>query len=267
MKVGILAGGAGTRLMEETVSRPKPMVEIGGRPILWHIMMHYSHFGFDEFSIALGYKGEQIKKYMVDYGSLQGSMTVSTHSGEVLRHDREHVDHANWTVHLVDTGEQTMTGGRIKRLAPYMGNSTFMLTWGDGVSDVNLHELLEFHWSHGRLATVTAVRPPARFGHLEFEGDRVVEFSEKPQTSEGWINGAFFVLEPEIFDFIEGDETHWEREPMEALAHRGELMAYRHDGFWQCMDTIRDKRLLDGLAQSGAAPWMTWKRNKELCAF
>ncbi len=192
-------------------------------------------------------------------------MTVSTHSGEVRRHDHDPLDHANWTVHLVDTGEKTMTGGRIKRLQPYMGNSTFMLTWGDGVSDVDLHQLLEFHWSHGRLATVTAVRPPARFGHLEFDGDRVVEFSEKPQTSEGWINGAFFVLEPEIFDFIEGDGTHWEREPMERLAREGELMAYRHSGFWQCMDTIRDKNLLDGLAQSGTAPWMTWKRNSELC--
>lgn len=257
MKVAILAGGAGTRLMEETEVRPKPMVEIAGRPILWHIMMHYSHHGFNEFAIALGYKGQHIKKYLLDYGTLQSTLTVHTHSGEVERHDNGYPD---WTVHLVDTGLRTMTGGRIKRLQPYLGDSTFMLTWGDGVSDVDLDRLLDFHCSHGRLATVTAVRPPARFGHIQFDGDRVVEFSEKPQTAEGWINGAFFVLEPEVFDYIDRDDTHWEREPMERLAREGQLMAYRHEGFWQCMDTLRDKRLLENLAESGAAPWMSWQR-------
>jgi len=262
MKVAILAGGVGTRLMEETEVRPKPMVEIGGRPILWHIMMHYSHYGFDEFVIALGYKGEQIKKYIVDYSTLQSSLTVHTRNGAIRRHNCSMPD---WTVHLVDTGIPTQTGGRIKRLGPHLGAEPFMLTWGDGVSDVNLHELLAFHRAHGRLATVTAVRPPARFGHLEFDGDHVMEFSEKPQTSEGWINGAFFVLEPEVLEYIDGDTTHWEREPMERLAREGELMAYRHDGFWQCMDTLRDKVLLQRLYDSEHAPWMTWERNGKPC--
>jgi glucose-1-phosphate cytidylyltransferase len=256
MKVAILAGGVGSRLSEETGLKPKPMVEIGPRPIVWHIMKHYSHYGFHDFVIALGYKGEYIKKYFVDYCALESNLTVKVGSGNVTRHENNHPD---WNVELIDTGVATLTGGRIKRLAPYIGKGTFMLTWGDGVSNVNLRKLLEFHRSHGKLATVTAVRPPARFGHMTFEGDRVMEFSEKPQAAEGWINGAFFVIEPEVFDFIEGDETQWEREPMERLSREGQLMAYRHTDFWQCMDTLRDKVLLDSLWQNGDAPWKTWK--------
>jgi len=255
MKVAILAGGVGSRLSEETQVKPKPMVEIGGRPILWHIMMHYAHYGFKEFVIALGYKGEVIKKYMVDYCSLNSNLTVNLKDGRVKIHDGYKAD---WTVELVDTGMPTLTGGRIKRLAPYLGNGTFMLTWGDGVSDVNLHELLTFHRSHGKLATLTAVRPPARFGHIELQGGQVADFSAKPQTREGWINGAFFVLEPGVFDYIDGDDTQWEREPLERLAKEGQLMAYRHMSFWQCMDTLRDKVLLEELWQGGNAPWKIW---------
>jgi len=255
VKVAILAGGVGSRLAEETVIKPKPMVEIGGRPILYHIMMHYSHYGFKDFVVALGYKGEVIKKYMVDYCPLNSDLTVCLKTGCVTIHDGNKPD---WNVDLIDTGQETLTGGRIKRLAPHLGNQTFMLTWGDGVSDVNLHELLKFHRSHGKLATLTAVRPTARFGHLELDGDKVTEFSEKPQTKEGWINGAFFVLEPGVFDYIEGDQTQWEREPMEALARDGQLMAYKHSSFWQCMDTLRDKKLLESLWNSGKAPWKIW---------
>lgn len=232
------------------------MVEIGGRPILWHIMMIYSRYGYRDFVIALGYKGEVIKKYMVDYCSLQSNLTVHLKDGKVDVHDGPKQD---WTVHLIDTGGQTQTGGRIKRLAPHLGNSTFMLTWGDGVSDIDIRALVEFHKSHGRLATVTAVRPPARYGYMQFEGDRVVEFTEKPQLGEGWINGAFFVLEPGVFDYIDGDQTVWEREPMERLARDGQLMAYRHTSFWQCMDTLREKHYLETLWQSGQAPWKTWE--------
>lgn len=257
MKVGILAGGLGTRLAEETETKPKPMVEIGGKPIIWHIMMHYAHFGFKDFVIALGYKGEVIKKYMADYCSLNSNLTVSFRDGEIKAHGGYNLD---WTVDLIETGAGTATGGRIKRLAPYLGQEgTFMLTWGDGVSDIDLRELLAFHRSHGKLATMTAVRPPARFGHLELDGDQIVEFSEKPQTREGWINGAFFVLEPEIFDYIDGDDTQWEKEPLERLAKDGQLMAYKHQSFWQCMDTIRDKKLLESLWQSGKAPWKQWQ--------
>jgi glucose-1-phosphate cytidylyltransferase len=255
MKVGILAGGLGTRLAEETEVKPKPMVEIGGQPMLWHVMMLYSRYGFRDFAIALGYKGEHIKRWMREFASLHGNMTVHTQSGDVELHDRHQ---QNWRVDMVETGLGTATGGRIKRLKPWMGNDTFMLTWGDGVSDVPIDRLLDFHRSHGRLATLTAVRPPARFGHLEFDGDRVAQFDEKPQTSEGWINGAFFVLEPGVFDYIEGDDTQWEKEPLEGLAADGELMAYRHDSFWQCMDTIRDKKLLEALWQQGNAPWKGW---------
>ena len=256
MKVAILAGGVGSRLAEETELKPKPMVEVGGRPILWHIMMHYSAYGLNEFVIALGYKGEYIKKWMIDYCAIQGDLTVHTGSGRIQPHAHHGPD---WCVDLIDTGIPTQTGGRIKRLAPHIGTETFMLTWGDGVSDVDLDALLAYHRSHGKLATVTAVRPPARFGHIEFDGDRVVEFSEKPQTSEGWINGAFFVLEPEVFNYIEGDETHFELEPMRRLAHDGQLMAYRHDSFWQCMDTLRDKKRLEDLWAAGSAPWKTWE--------
>lgn len=256
MKVGILAGGYGTRLAEETEIKPKPMVEIGGMPILWHIMMHYSHFGYKDFVIALGYKGEVIKRYMVDYSSLSSNLTVNLKNGQVNRHGADGVQ--DWTVELIETGQSTMTGGRIKRLQPYMGNETFMMTWGDGVSTVDLDDLLAFHRSHGKLCTLTAVRPPARYGHMEFDGNQIREFTEKPQAAEGWINGAFFVMEPGVFDYIEGDDTQFEREPMERLAADGQLMAYKHDGFWQCMDTRRDKHTLERLWESGEAPWKTW---------
>lgn len=257
MKVGILAGGYGTRLAEETEIRPKPLVEIGGKPILWHIMKSYSHYGYKDFFIALGYKGEMIKKYFIDYSGLQGNISVDMASGQVQRSNHPHKE--NWNVHLIETGLKTNTGGRIKRFKPFMGNETFMLTWGDGVSDVNLDELLKFHKSHGKLATLTTVRPPARYGHLEFDGDRVMEFSEKPQTGEGWINGAFFILEPEVFDYIEGDHTQFEKEPLEGLARDGQLMAYRHTSFWQCMDTLREKHILENYWQSGTAPWKLWE--------
>lgn len=257
MKVAILAGGVGSRLSEETQVKPKPMVEIGGKPILWHIMMHYAQCGFKDFVIALGYRGEVIKKYMVDYCSLNSNLTVDLGSGRIDLHgDGERSD---WKVDLIDTGINTLTGGRIKRLAPYIGGETFMLTWGDGVSDVNLTDLLAFHRAHGKLATLTAVRPPARFGHLQMNGCQVTEFSEKPQTAEGWINGAFFVLEPQVFDYIAGDDTQWEKEPLETLARQGELMAYTHTSFWQCMDTLRDKVYLEKLWQEGNAPWRTWQ--------
>lgn len=259
MKVAILAGGAGTRLAEETDIKPKPMVEIGGRPILWHIMMHYSYFGLNDFVIALGYKGEIIKKYMVDYCSLNSNLKISLSSGRVKKHGGYKPD---WMVDLIDTGISTNTGGRIKRLAPYLENKTFLLTWGDGVSDINILNLIDFHRSHGKLATLTAVRPSARFGHLELNGDQIVEFSEKPQTREGWINGAFFVLEPEVFQYIDNDEIQWEKQPLERLAKDGQLMAFRHTSFWQCMDTLRDKRLLETLWASGNAPWKIWNNEE-----
>jgi glucose-1-phosphate cytidylyltransferase len=256
MKVAILAGGFGSRLAEETEIRPKPLVEIGGKPILWHIMMHYAFFGFKHFVIALGYKGEMVKKYMMDYASLNSNLTVHFQTGEVRPHRTFQQD---WTVDLIDTGIPTLTGGRIKRLAPYLENEPFMLTWGDGLSDVNLIELLKFHRAHGKLATLTAVRPPARYGHLELKGDQVAVFSEKPQLGEGWINGAFFVCEPGVFDYIEGDSTQWEKEPLERLAADGQLMAFRHSSFWQCMDTLREKHILEKLWESGKAPWKIWE--------
>lgn len=255
MKIAILAGGVGSRLSEETELKPKPMVEIGNRPILWHIMMYYACYGFKDFVIALGYKGEYIKRWMKEYSALNSNMTVKMGTGEVELSGGNVPD---WTVNLVDTGAATLTGGRIKRLSTWVGNKTFMLTWGDGVADVDLNALLSFHRSHGKLATLTAVRPPARFGHLKLDGSRVSEFSEKPQTAEGWINGAFFVLEPEVFQYIDGDETQWEKEPLEALAREGELMAFHHASFWQCMDTLRDKRLLEKLWETDQAPWKIW---------
>ena len=252
MKAVILCGGQGTRLREETEVRPKPMVEIGGYPILWHIMQSYAAYGITEFILALGYKGDLIKRYFLDYYHLHSHLTISLKDGMVTAHDGERDD---WTVHLVDTGLTTQTGGRLKRLAPWIGGETFMLTYGDGVSDVTLPELARFHRSQGRLATVTAVRPPARFGGLIFRGELVAEFSEKSQIGEGWINGGFFVLEPKVLDYIDGDDTLFERELMEHLAQDGQLAAYKHTGFWQCMDTMRDVRLLEHLWESGKAPW------------
>ena len=260
MKVGILAGGLGTRLAEETEVRPKPMVEIGGKPMLWHIMKHYAHYGHRDFVIALGYKGEFIKRYMIDYALYRKDLTVDLRTGQTTSSDNGlDEEPEDWVVELVETGFMTATGGRIKRLAPVLGDGTCMVTWGDGVSDLDLDRLLEFHRSHGRLATVTAVRPPARFGKLGLDGDVVTSFSEKPQLEEGWINGAYFVLEPGAFDYIEGDDTQWEREPLEHLAKDGELMAYKHESFWQCMDTIRDKKLLQSLWDSGEPPWKIWE--------
>ncbi len=255
MKVAILAGGYGSRLAEETEIRPKPMVEIGEYPILWHIMRQYEHYGFNDFVVALGYKGEYIKKYFAEYCALSGDMMVDFKTRHVSSNGNGERD---WKVSLVETGLRTNTGGRIKRLKPYIGDSTFMLTWGDGVSDINLHKLLEFHRAHGKLATLTAVRPPARYGHLDLDGSRIIRFSEKPQASEGWINGAFFVLEPKIFDYIAGDDTQFEKEPLEELARAGQLMAYQHDSFWQCMDTLREKHILQNLWESGRAPWKVW---------
>ena len=255
MKVGILAGGMGTRLAEETEIRPKPMVEIGPEPILWHIMKHYGHYGYRDFVIALGYKGDFIRRYFTEFHLLNSDLRIDLASGKV---DTSRNGGEDWTVELIETGRWTNTGGRIKRLAPYLGNETFMLTWGDGVSNVNLDDLLAFHRRHGKLATVTAVRPPARFGKLDLEGDVVVAFSEKPQLEEGWINGAFFVLEPEVFDYIDDDETQFEKEPLERLAKDGQLMAFLHDGFWQCMDTLRDKVHLRQMWEAGSPEWRTW---------
>jgi glucose-1-phosphate cytidylyltransferase len=264
MKVALLAGGLGSRLSEETETKPKPMVEIGGRPILWHIMQHYAAYDFNDFVIALGYKGDYIKRYMIDQCKLGTDLSVSLGSGRVKVHKTEAID---WNIRMVDTGQKTQTGGRIKRLAPYLGNARFMLTWGDGVSDIDLDALLDFHKSHGKLATLTAVRPPARFGHLEIsESEQITEFSEKPQAQEGWINGAFFVLEPEIFDYIDGDATHFEHEPLQKLARDGQLMAYKHDSFWQCMDTIRERNILESLWASGNPPWKVTPRKATINA-
>ena len=262
MKVAILAGGVGTRLSEETTTKPKPMVEIGGRPILWHILKHYYKYGYKDFVIALGYKGECIKRYLIEYAPLNSNLSVDMKQQKYTLYNEE--DNPDWNIDLIDTGMATLTGGRIKRLAPYLGDGTFMLTWGDGVSNVNLNELLAFHRSHGRLATLTAVRPPARFGHLEMDGQQIMVFSEKPQTAEGWINGAFFVLEPGVIDYIDGDHTQWEHEPMERLARDGQLMAFKHTGFWQCMDTLRDKKLLNDLWDSDNAPWKTWEKESRV---
>jgi len=255
VKVAILAGGFGSRLAEETVIRPKPMVEIGGYPILLHIMRHYSHYGFREFVIALGYKGEYIKKYFADYCSLAGDLSLDFTTRRITTNGDVEL---GWTVRLVETGIQTNTGGRIKRVSDYVGDQTFMLTWGDGVSNINLRCLLDFHRSHGKLATLTAVRPPARYGHLDLVGNKVIRFSEKPQASEGWINGAFFVLEPEVLNYIDGDDTQFEKEPLERLAKDGQLMAFQHESFWQCMDTLREKHILETLWESDRAPWKIW---------
>ena len=256
MKVVILAGGLGTRLSEETELRPKPMVEIGGQPIVWHIMKHYAHYGMKDFYIALGHRGEVIKRFFMDYYSLDGSISIDLASGRIDKQDPECED---WIVNLRNTGLETNTGGRLKRLEAGLTDGTFMLTYGDGVCNINLRDLLEFHRSHGRVCTVTAVRPPARFGGLIFDGDVVVEFTEKPQIGEGWINGGFLVFEPQIFDYLEGDNSSLEADALEQLASARQLVAFRHEGFWQCMDTLRDKRLLENLWQGQHAPWKVWK--------
>jgi len=251
MKVILLAGGFGTRLAEYTGIIPKPMVPVGGKPIIWHIMQIYAHFGHNDFYVALGYKAEVIKEYFLNYRELNSDFTVNLASGDVTPHQ---VDSEDWQVTLVNTGNESMTGGRVKRMQPFVGNETCLLTYGDGVSDIDIDALLAFHRSHGKMVTVTAVRPNARFGELEISGGSVTSFQEKPQLHEGWINGGFFVIEPAFFDLISGDSTLLEREPLEQAASLGELMAYCHDGFWHCMDTKRDHELLESLWIKNA-PW------------
>ncbi len=252
MQVVILAGGLGTRLAEETRLRPKPMVEIGGRPILWHIMNLYASQGFNEFVVALGYKGEVVKDYFLNFYALSGDVTVNLATGRTEMHGAARPP---WEVHLVETGLDTQTGGRVGRLRSRLQRETVMLTYGDSLANVDLHAALAFHRAHGKLATVTAVRPPARFGVFAFDGDRVTRFAEKPQLGEGWINGGFFILEPGVLDYVKGDETIWEHDPLERLAVNGQLFAYRHEGFWQTMDTLRDRMALEELWDSGRAPW------------
>ena len=257
MKVVILAGGMGTRISEETVVRPKPMVEIGGKPILWHIMKIYSHYGFHDFIICLGYKGYMIKEYFSNYFLHMSDVTFDMRNNSMKVHQQ---NAEPWNVTLVDTGAETMTGGRIKRVAPYIGNETFMLTYGDGISDVDIKKLLEYHKNHHKLATVTATQPSGRFGALNLDAsDKVASFQEKPAGDGSWINGGFFIFEPKVLDLIAGDDTIFEKEPLEQMARDRELVAYRHHGFWQAMDTLRDKNHLESLWQSGKAPWKVWE--------
>jgi len=253
VRVAILAGGFGTRLAEHTDNIPKPMVPVGGYPIIWHIMKIYAAQGHDDFAVALGYLGNVIKEYFVNYRYHDRSISVDTATGDVktLNGAGE-----NWRIDLVETGLHTQTKGRVDQICKHIGNEPFMLTYGDGVSDIDIAKLLEFHKSHGKIATITVVRPPARFGAVEVTGDAVTRFEEKPQIGEGWINGGFFVLEPGLFDLIEGDATILEREPLEQAAARDQLMGFRHDGFWHCMDTKRDRDVLEELWQSGQAPWV-----------
>jgi len=255
VKAVILAGGLGSRIAEETSVRPKPMVEIGGKPILWHIMKSYSAHGVSDFIICLGYKGYVIKEYFANYFLHMSDVTFD------MAHNRMDVHQKNaepWRVTLVDTGEETMTGGRVKRVAAYLGRDDFCLTYGDGLCDVDIRKLIEFHKAQGKLATVTAIQPPGRFGALDLQGSLIAAFKEKPQGDGSWINGGFFVLSPKVLDYIAGDDTIWEREPMERLARERQLSAYMHAGFWQCMDTLRDKNLLESHWQSGRAPWKVW---------
>jgi len=255
MKTVILAGGFGTRLSEETSARPKPMVEIAGRPMLWHIMSIYAHHGFRNFVVACGYKGDVIKEYFANFAIHNNDLQIDLKTGKTELLNSATPD---WNIVLADTGLETLTGGRLRRLKRWVGDQTFMLTYGDGLADINLQELVAFHRRHGKIATVTAVPPAPRFGSLELAGDQVCRFSEKPQHAEGWINGGFFVFEPGVLDYIEGDATSLERAPLERLAADGQLMAYRHTGFWHAMDTLRDKTYLDGLWRDGNAPWKTW---------
>jgi len=256
LKTVILAGGFGTRLSEETDFKPKPMVEIGEYPILWHIMKIYSHYGFNDFIICLGYKGYMIKEYFANYflHSSDVSIDLARNKIEIMNSQSE-----NWKVTLIDTGLNTMTGGRMKRIQKYIGNEMFMLTYGDGVANININELVEFHKKHGRYATVTAVQPSGRFGAMGISENVVDSFIEKPAGDGSWVNGGFFVLEPQVFDYIKGDETIWERKPLEELAKEGQLAAYKHFGFWKPMDTLRDKRELEQLWQGQKAPWKIWK--------
>ncbi len=255
MKAVILAGGLGTRLSEETETRPKPMVEIGGRPILWHIMQIFSAYGIKEFVICLGYKGYVIKEYFLNYRLHLSDVTVDVGKGAVEYHRSGAED---WRVSLIETGDATMTGGRLKRVQNYLGDGDFFMTYGDGVADIDLTKLLAFHKAHGKLATVTAVFPPGRYGALELLDRRVDSFREKPAGDGASINGGFFVLSPKVIDYIEGDSTVWEQQPLEGLARGGELYAFPHDGFWQAMDTLRDKRHLEELWTKGQAPWKVW---------
>lgn len=255
MKIAILAGGLGTRLSEETTVKPKPMVEVGGKPILWHIMNIYAAYGYKEFVIALGYKGEIIKDYFLNYHYRSRSLTVELKTGQVKLHNDQGED---WVVHLLDTGADTNTGGRVKRVAKFVKDEAFMLTYGDGVSNVNIPSLVEFHKKQNKLVTMTAVRPPARFGQMLIEDHRVLQFKEKPQISEGWINGGFFVLQPGITEYIADDSTAWEFDSLEHIAADGQLAAYQHTDFWQSMDTLRDVHLLNKLWQEDKAPWKVW---------
>ncbi|MBS0208546.1 MAG: glucose-1-phosphate cytidylyltransferase [Planctomycetes bacterium] len=258
MKVVILAGGLGTRLAEESSLRPKPMVEIGGKPMLWHIMNIYSAHGYREFLIACGYKGEVIKEYFTNFRSRHNDAFIELRTGvsTIVRPCCP-----DWNVGLIDTGLKTMTGGRLRRLRDYLADGPFMVTYGDGVADVDVHAVIEFHRRHGKLATLTAVHPPARFGALQIEADQVAGFTEKPQTGEGWINGGFMVFEPKVLDYIDSDEMILEREPLERLSADNQLMAYKHQGFWQPMDTLREKQLLESMWESGKAPWKVWEDN------
>ena len=253
MKTVLLAGGMGTRISEHTDTKPKPMIEIGGRPMLWHLMRYFAHYGHTEFVVALGYLSDYVKTWFLEYQRVAGSMTLKLRSGLVDAYPQDQPE--DWTVHLIDTGMQTMTGGRVRRVKDLLSSERFLLTYGDGLSDIDLDALLAFHASHGRTATITAVRPPARFGGIVFEGDRVAEFTEKPQIGEGWINGGFMVFEPTVLDLIPSDATVLERDVLEKLARKGELMAFRHEGFWQCMDTVRDLKLLESRWQAHDAPW------------
>ncbi|MDH3974410.1 MAG: glucose-1-phosphate cytidylyltransferase [Deltaproteobacteria bacterium] len=257
MKVVILAGGFGTRLSEETDLKPKPMVEIGGKPILWHIMKIYSSYGFNDFIICLGYKGYLIKEWFANYSLHMSDVTIDMKKGAM----KVHQNFAEpWEVTLIDTGDGTMTGGRIKRVKDYIGSEPFMMTYGDGVGDVDIAKLADFHKKHGKFATVTAVQPSGRFGSMDLDkADRVTAFQEKPKGDNAWINGGFFVLDPEAIDYIEGDSTIWERSPMEKLAGEGQMVAFKHSGFWQPMDTLRDKHHLEEMWASGDAPWKKWK--------
>lgn len=257
MKVVILAGGFGTRISEESHLKPKPMIEIGDRPILWHIMKEYSHYGFNDFIICLGYKQQVIKEFFSNYYLHTSDITFDMENNKMTVHNHSADP---WKVTLVDTGLNTMTGGRIKRIKDYIGNETFMLTYGDGVSDINPKELLKFHKKNGKLATITAIQPGGRFGALDIneKNSTIREFMEKRKEDGGWINGGYMVLSPKIFDYIEGDQTVLEKEPLEKVAKMGQLSAYKYDGFWQCMDTLRDKIYLEELWDSGEAPWKVW---------